>query len=273
MASLKLTNSNREFPDYDKLYLSSNPHAKILSRKEVEFTTDNAYFRIEISANNLCVFGDFGCAVYRLDKMTWDDVATLPLAGHSYFISKCIASPYGMNWTRINDNGIKEIHPYSHGQQLLIIAILRHLKEQGQWHDLRGRDIPQKPVNPILRTVRGFPYIDFQDSNGVLCNIQYSSRADKEFIWLGAKQIGLQEFKASEGWRTVVLNDTIAHHFVANNRMHLDRDRLAEILPILQNFVDTGDVGYPDHYYSDNNLVDEQILKDEIKKATNPPKE
>lgn len=93
----------------------------------------------------------------------------------------------------------------------------------------------------ITQTSRGFDYTEFSDANGVKCTVQESSACREEaLIWLGAKDIGLQHFKAGQGWKDVELKDTIEEHYVANNRMHLTQSQVKELLPILQRFVETG---------------------------------
>lgn len=97
----------------------------------------------------------------------------------------------------------------------------------------------------IKKTERGFPYTEFKDYNGVECKIQKSSLATDDCIWLGAKKIGLQEFIVGKGWIEKPECDvhTMEHHFVANNIMHLSREQVAELLPVLQKFVETGEIG------------------------------
>jgi len=94
-------------------------------------------------------------------------------------------------------------------------------------------------------TQRGFGIYQFKDSSGMECNIQKSSSAIQDHIWLGAEKIGLKEFRAGEGWKDRTEfddTDTISHHFIANSRMHLTRDQVAELLPILTQFVETGEI-------------------------------
>jgi hypothetical protein len=66
-------------------------------------------------------------------------------------------------------------------------------------------------------TARGFARYDFADSNGEPCSLQKSSVATDDLVWLGR-----------DGERT---------------RMHLTRAQVAELLPLLQAFVDTGEIG------------------------------
>jgi len=98
------------------------------------------------------------------------------------------------------------------------------------------------------QTSRGFTYYKFTDVGGDVCTIQKSSSAMQDCIWLGSKEIGLYGFipNGNPSWRDVS-EDQIKEKFgfqnvIANNRMHLSRDQVAEILPILQKFVDTGEI-------------------------------
>ena len=91
-------------------------------------------------------------------------------------------------------------------------------------------------------TNRGFAIYESKDSNGVDFSIQKSSSAMEDKIWFGANDIGLKHFKAHVGWSDVELTDTIEEHYVANNRLHLNQEQVAELLPILQKFVETGEI-------------------------------
>lgn len=94
-------------------------------------------------------------------------------------------------------------------------------------------------------TNRGFALVKFQDANGVPCSIQKSSQADDDYIWLGADDIGLKEFVAHRqpsAWVDVELGDSETHHYVANTRMHLSRDQVRRLLPLLKRFADTGEL-------------------------------
>lgn len=69
------------------------------------------------------------------------------------------------------------------------------------------------------KTNRGFSLVEFEDSYGVKCTLQKSSLATADAIWLGvhdAKPIG--------------------------SRMHLTRNQVKKLLPILQRFVETGEI-------------------------------
>ena len=97
-------------------------------------------------------------------------------------------------------------------------------------------------------TGRGFAYYEFTEVNGEVCNIQKSSSAMQDCIWLGNKNIGLKGFipHGNPSWRDVT-EDQIKEKFgfqyiIANNRMHLSREQVAALIPILQKFVDTGEI-------------------------------
>lgn len=94
------------------------------------------------------------------------------------------------------------------------------------------------------KTKRGFSYQEFEDYNGVACEIKKSSVAGDDCIWFGAKEIGLKEFVAyrKPPWKEVELEQTERHHHIANNSMHLSREQVKELLPILHKFVETGEI-------------------------------
>ena len=93
-------------------------------------------------------------------------------------------------------------------------------------------------------TERGFARQEFTDRNGKSCSIQKSSLATEDCIWLGCNEIELKRFVPREGWQDVPLQQDhpsgITH--IANTRMHLTREQVVEILPLLQRFVDTGEI-------------------------------
>jgi hypothetical protein len=69
-------------------------------------------------------------------------------------------------------------------------------------------------------TERGFALGTFQDRYGAACSIQKSSLATEDAIWLG---VDLEDGKG---------------------RMHLTQDGLNKLLPILQRFVETGELTF-----------------------------
>lgn len=104
----------------------------------------------------------------------------------------------------------------------------------------------------IKHTERGFAFVEFEDHNGTPCTIQKSSLAEDDAIWFGASEIGLKKFTPCQGWEDVPTPggpDGVS--FVANNRMHLTRWQVAALLPALQHFAATGEVGYPEKSHDD----------------------
>lgn len=99
-------------------------------------------------------------------------------------------------------------------------------------------------MSEVKHTERGFAYVEFEDNNGTACNIQKSSLADDDAIWIGAKEIGLKKFTPYQGWEDQDTRGDPPYGitFVANNRMHLTRWQVAALLPVLQHFAATGDV-------------------------------
>jgi len=92
----------------------------------------------------------------------------------------------------------------------------------------------------IERTERGFEEVKFEDSYNNKCIIQKSSKAVDDFIWIGISEPKLTVFedKKMESYINTVLPD----NWMVHSQMHLSRKQVAELLPILQRFVDTGDL-------------------------------
>ncbi len=99
-------------------------------------------------------------------------------------------------------------------------------------------------------TNRGFTNLEFKDYYGVECSIQQSSLATDDAIWIGvddanpqimasqAKEAGVETTETT-GWvKYPVPKDVLMH-----TRMHLTREQVAEMLPYLQEFVETGELG------------------------------
>jgi hypothetical protein len=74
-------------------------------------------------------------------------------------------------------------------------------------------------------TNRGFALYEFADGNGEPCSLQESSTAERDCIWLGCDR------------------SPPPHHVTGEElspRMHLTREQVAELIPLLQHFVDDG---------------------------------
>jgi hypothetical protein len=69
-----------------------------------------------------------------------------------------------------------------------------------------------------VKTGRGFVIYEFKDRCDENCSLQKSSLATEDAIWLG---IDLQD---------------------ASKRMHLTVEQVQELIPVLQKFVETGEI-------------------------------
>lgn len=87
-------------------------------------------------------------------------------------------------------------------------------------------------------TNRGFALVEFSDRNDVKCSLQESSIATEAAIWLGCNEASPQVLVPGSGWQPV----DMPADYIANTRMHLTQDKVRELLPILQHFVETGEV-------------------------------
>ena len=89
------------------------------------------------------------------------------------------------------------------------------------------------------KTERGFDLIQFNDLDDAKCNIQESSSADA--IWIGIEDVDpkILASKTPQGGTGWVKYD-IPDDVLFTKRMHLNREQVKKLLPILQEFVDTG---------------------------------
>lgn len=118
----------------------------------------------------------------------------------------------------------------------------------------RPSDSKESPVPPIVAgtTGRGFALAEFVDRNGVKCSLQKSSIATEDAIWLGCDDENPRVMVAGKGWQPVAyavaepepdnLVTIDAKEMLVNTRMHLTREQVAALLPLLQGFVDCGEV-------------------------------
>lgn len=86
-------------------------------------------------------------------------------------------------------------------------------------------------------TIRGFALKTFLDNKNVECSLQKSSNID-ECIWLGCNEPAPRYLIPNVGWKDVELPPET----VSNTRMELSRQQVADLLPYLQKFVDTGEI-------------------------------
>lgn len=87
-------------------------------------------------------------------------------------------------------------------------------------------------------TARGFALLKFEDDNGVACSLQKSSAASEDKIWLGCDEANPKVLVHGKGWQPIPM----PAGYLATTRMHLTREQVAELLPHLQHFVDTGEL-------------------------------
>lgn len=101
----------------------------------------------------------------------------------------------------------------------------------------------------IEQTERGFNFAEFTDRYGCACSIQKSSLATEDAIWFGidnadpkimvsdAKRMGI-ETKQENGWCAY----PIPKEVLLSTRMHLTREMVESLLPLLKTFVETGNL-------------------------------
>lgn len=99
------------------------------------------------------------------------------------------------------------------------------------------------------KTNRGFKLTKFTDLYDNECSIQESSLATDDAIWVGiddanpvimesdARRLGIEK-PAADGW----VKYPIPYAVIMHTRMHLTRKMVAKLLPVLQKFVDTGEL-------------------------------
>lgn len=92
-------------------------------------------------------------------------------------------------------------------------------------------------------TNRGFKLVEFKDLYDTKCNIQKSSLATEDAIWFGVenanpKIMASDTRQGGTGW----VRYHIPKDVMLTTRMHLNREQVKELLPILKKFVDTGEI-------------------------------
>ena len=92
-------------------------------------------------------------------------------------------------------------------------------------------------------TQRGFEFHEFEDSKGVKCSIQKSSIATEDAIWFGCDDADPRIFIPydKEPWQKLE-KPAHAQSWVFNTRMHLNREQVKQLLPILTKFVADGEI-------------------------------
>jgi len=90
------------------------------------------------------------------------------------------------------------------------------------------------------KTQRGFSIDNFKDLYGEECSIQKSSLATDDAIWLGIDNPKLTVFEDENMGK--YLNVQLPKNFMVSSRMHLNREMVEKLLPVLQKFVETGEL-------------------------------
>lgn len=100
------------------------------------------------------------------------------------------------------------------------------------------------------KTGRGFAIVKFKDRYSTNCSLQKSSLASDDAVWLGvhlpepqimardAVLLGLPTHGQTAGW----VPYEIPPQVMIPTRMHLTREQVAELIPLLQHFADTGEL-------------------------------
>ena len=94
-------------------------------------------------------------------------------------------------------------------------------------------------MSEIQKTHRGFKYTKFIDHYGYQCSIQKSSLATEDCIWLGCDNPKVKILVQNLGWQDIQLPEDAD---IFGCRMHLTQDMIKELIPILQHFVQTGNL-------------------------------
>ncbi len=99
----------------------------------------------------------------------------------------------------------------------------------------------------VTQTNRGFGIVNFTDYYGAKCSVQKSSLATEDAIWFGiddaepkimasaAVRLGV-ETTEKVGW----IDYPIPKEVLLTTRMHLTRDQVIDLIPILTRFVKSG---------------------------------
>jgi len=93
------------------------------------------------------------------------------------------------------------------------------------------------------KTERGFAFYEFQDRYDCQCSIQKSSLATEDAIWFGIndpdpKIMASMVMDNGVGWVKYPIHPDV----LIKTQMHLTVDQVRDLLPILQKFVETGDI-------------------------------
>ncbi len=93
------------------------------------------------------------------------------------------------------------------------------------------------------KTSRGFAITEFTDFYGSKCSLQKSSLSTEDCIWLGINNsnpriMASKVMENGTGW----VKYPIPEDVLISTHMHLSVEQVKELLPILQKFVETGEL-------------------------------
>lgn len=101
----------------------------------------------------------------------------------------------------------------------------------------------------FTKTHRGFSLVEFHDFYGHKCSVQKSSLATEDAIWFGVDDAQPQVMASDAARLGVVTHEVtgwvpypVPAEVMLCTRMHLSRDQVSALLPLLQHFVETGEV-------------------------------
>jgi hypothetical protein len=91
-------------------------------------------------------------------------------------------------------------------------------------------------------TERGFACYYSQDNNGQEFTLQKSSSAIEDKIWLGIVEPKVFEREWDDEFPGRARDYEMPDNLDIHSRMHLTREQVRDMLPLLQHFVDTGEL-------------------------------
>lgn len=135
---------------------------------------------------------------------------------------------------------------YNSDPDIVCVVRCRNTLETHYHNDTKGNDME------FRRTDRGFGRWEFTDRYDAECSLQKSSLASEDAIWLGvndtnpiimasdALKLGRPDLTGGQtkGW----VDWLVPKEVQMTTRMHLTREQVADLLPILQHFVETGEI-------------------------------
>ena len=103
------------------------------------------------------------------------------------------------------------------------------------------------------KTERGFDVGNFTDRYGSPCSLQHSSLATEDAVWFGVDDPNPQVLASKAAALGIKTTETtgwipypVPEDVLISTQMHLTRDQLAELIPYLIGFVETGRIQLSD---------------------------